>query len=63
MANRLLTVREVTEVLAIGKTKSYELIWQGRIPSVRIDGAVRVPASGLEDFIASLPSAGIPTMP
>lgn len=57
MAKLLLRMSDVIEALSIGRTKSYELVAKGILPSVRIDGAVRVPASALEEFVASLPSA------
>jgi excisionase family DNA binding protein len=56
VAKLLLRVTEVADTLSLGRTKSYELIARGVIPSVRIDGAVRVPASALEDFVRSLPT-------
>lgn len=63
MSKLLLRVTEVAETLSLGRTKSYELIARGVIPSVRIDGAVRVPATALEDFVRSLPtkSSGVTT--
>ncbi len=48
----LLTVEEVAERLAIGKTLAWELVWSGKLPSVRIGRCVRVPLGALEAWIA-----------
>jgi excisionase family DNA binding protein len=44
-------VSEVGEILNMGRTKTYELIHAGVIPSVRIQGNIRVPAKPLHDWI------------
>ena len=54
MTKLLLRVKETAEVLSLGRTKAYELIAKGIIPSVRIDGAVRVPAAALEEYVRGL---------
>jgi excisionase family DNA binding protein len=54
MQKHLLTIDEVAQLLSIGKTKAYELIRTGLIPSVRIGRSVRVPADRLADFVATL---------
>jgi excisionase family DNA binding protein len=53
---RLYRVREVAEITALGHTKAYELIKRGVIPSVKIDGCIRVSRQALEAFIGSLKS-------
>jgi excisionase family DNA binding protein len=44
-------VSEVGEILNLGRTKTYQLIRSGAIPSVKIDGNIRVPAKPLHDWI------------
>jgi len=48
----LLRVTEAARVLGLGRTKTYELISDGRLEVVRIDGAVRIPAEAVEQFVA-----------
>jgi excisionase family DNA binding protein len=43
---------EAAAALGISKSKIYELIAHGEIPSVRIGGILRVPAAALERLIA-----------
>ena len=50
-AQMLLRPVEVAETLRIGRTKAYELIGAGTIPSLRIGGSVRVPADALRAWI------------
>ena len=50
----LLTVEEVEQRLKIGRTKVYELINRGDLPSVTIDRCRRVLRSDLNAFIARL---------
>ncbi len=52
MQQELLRVTEAAAVLGIGRTKCYELVASGRLPVVRIDGAVRVPRAALMAWIA-----------
>jgi excisionase family DNA binding protein len=53
----LLTVDEAADRLGLGRTKVYELLMRGDLPSVRIGTARRVPASALEAFVERLISA------
>jgi excisionase family DNA binding protein len=48
----LLTVRDVEALLQLGRTRTYELIRSGAIPSIRIGRAVRVPSMELSAWIA-----------
>jgi excisionase family DNA binding protein len=50
----LLTPEEAADALSIGRSKLYELISDGRLPSVRIDASRRVPTSALLEFIERL---------
>ena len=47
----LLRPTEVAETLGIGRSKAYELIGSGVLPSIRIGGSVRVPVEALRDWI------------
>jgi excisionase family DNA binding protein len=50
----LLRPSEVAELLGLGRSKTYELIAEGAIPSVRIGKCVRVPADRLRERIDEL---------
>jgi excisionase family DNA binding protein len=54
MNKMLYRVNEAAEVCSLGRTKTYELINRGLLRSVRIDGAVRVPLSAIEEFVREL---------
>ncbi|WP_327577878.1 helix-turn-helix domain-containing protein [Streptomyces sp. NBC_00145] len=47
----LLTVPEVMTRLKLGRSKVYDLIRSRRLVSIKIDGARRVPAGAVQDFI------------
>ena len=51
---KLLTISETADRLSLGKSKTYELIQEGRLNAVRIGRAVRIPAGELESFVAKL---------
>ena len=51
MKQVLCRVNEAAAALGLGRTKTYELIGRGSIRSVRIDNAVRVPVSAIEEFL------------
>lgn len=51
--DRLLRVDEVCSRLTLGRTRVYELIQSGELPSLRVGASRRVPASALEQFIAA----------
>jgi excisionase family DNA binding protein len=53
-ARLLLTVPEAAEALAISRSKLYELLAAGVVPSIRIDGSRRIPLAALETYIAGL---------
>jgi excisionase family DNA binding protein len=46
-----LTLREMQEILGIGKTKAYELVATGDIPSVKIGRSIRVSVRELERWL------------
>ncbi|NUK59214.1 helix-turn-helix domain-containing protein [Streptomyces lunaelactis] len=47
----LLTVPEVMARLKLGRSKVYDLIRSRRLTSMKIDGARRIPAEAVRDFI------------
>jgi excisionase family DNA binding protein len=54
MEKLLLTAAEVGEMIGVGKSKTYELLAAGLIPSVRIGKSLRVPADRLRAWIEAL---------
>ena len=54
MERILLRAADVCEALGLGKSKVYEMIAAGTLPSVRIGRSVRVPADGLRRLIEEL---------
>ena len=46
-----LTLREMQEILGIGKTKGYELVATGALPSVRIGRSIRISRKELERWL------------
>ncbi len=53
-ARLLLTPEEVAQVLAIGRSKVYDLLRSEEMSSVRIGGSRRIPVSALHEFVARL---------
>ena len=47
----VLTVKDVQEILRIGRTQTYNLINTGQLPSIRIGSAIRIPKSALLEFL------------
>lgn len=47
----LLRVDEVAKLLALGRTKVYEMAERGQIPAMKIGTAVRIPRRKLLDWI------------
>jgi excisionase family DNA binding protein len=50
----LLRPAEVAELIALGRSKTYELIASGLIPSIRVGRAVRVPADALRLWVKGI---------
>ena len=56
MKNKLLlTVGEAATALGMGRSKVYELVRDGVIPSVKIDGCRRVKVAALAAYVDALP--------
>lgn len=53
MTDELLTVREVTVTLKIGRTKVYDLIRTKELPSLTIGRSRRIPAQAVRAYLAS----------
>jgi excisionase family DNA binding protein len=53
----LLTVSEAASLLSLGRSKTYELVRAGVIPSVRITGSRRIKVSDLLLYVAALGEA------
>ena len=47
----LLRPSEAGEAMGVSRSKAYELIAAGKIPSVKVGGCVRVPVDGLKAWI------------
>jgi excisionase family DNA binding protein len=58
MNRGLLRVEEAAEWLGLGRTKAYELVYAGTLPSVTIGRSRRVPVAALEGFVARLMDSG-----
>jgi excisionase family DNA binding protein len=54
----LLTIPEVAEATALGRSKVYELVAAGKIESVQIGRARRVPRDAVERFVDGLRAGG-----
>ena len=48
----LLRPQEAGDALGVSRSKAYELIARGEIPSIRIGGSVRVPLEALNAWIS-----------
>lgn len=53
-APMLYRVPEAAALLSIGRSKMWELVARGEIRSVKIDGARRIPAAALSDYVERL---------
>ena len=51
MDRLLLRPVEAAEAIGIGRSKVYELLASGDLPSIRIGGSVRVPVAALHAWI------------
>jgi excisionase family DNA binding protein len=51
----VLTVTEVSQILQISRNRVYELVRSGKIRTLRIGSAIRVPRTALDEFIQQVP--------
>ncbi len=57
----LVSVAEAAQLLGIGRGLAYDLIVEGRIPSLRLGRRLLLPRFGLEQWIAQ--EAGVAALP
>jgi excisionase family DNA binding protein len=48
---KVLTVMEASRILRLSRMATYEGVWSGAIPSVRVGRAIRVPVTGLKAML------------
>jgi excisionase family DNA binding protein len=48
----MLRPTEAADAIGVSRSKAYDLIARGEIPSVRLGGSVRVPVDALRSWIA-----------
>jgi excisionase family DNA binding protein len=51
----LMSVTQVARMIGFGRTKTYELVQSGKIPSVLVEGRLRVTRQALDAWIAQYP--------
>ena len=61
MLSKVYTVKELQQILKIGRKQAYELISSGEIPSMRIGSSIRIPVQGVDSFINLLTNGEIQT--
>ena len=52
-----LSLKEVQQLLGIGRTKVYELVTTGELPAVRIGRCIRVNRQELDEWVRAQPYA------
>lgn len=57
MDKLLLTTAETARALSVGRNRVYELIYSGRLVSVKIGGSRRIPAWAVTAYVESLTDA------
>jgi excisionase family DNA binding protein len=58
MEKLLLKPAEVAELLGVARTRAYELIGSGKLPTVTVGSSVRVPAEALRRWVEENTSQG-----
>ncbi len=59
MDKLLLKPMEVAETLGIGRSRMYEMLAIGEIPSVRIGKSIRIPVKALNEWVDNRSQAGV----
>jgi len=49
----LVTVRDAAQMLCVGRSTLYEMMWSGDVTAIHIGRSVRLAVSELEEFVAS----------
>jgi excisionase family DNA binding protein len=57
MPQRFFKVEDCAKEIGISRSMAYELVKSGEIRSVRIGGALRIPAAAIDEFAESVNSA------
>ena len=47
----LMSINDLRGALGIGRTKAYELVSSGELPSIRVGNAIRIPKKNLLDYV------------
>jgi excisionase family DNA binding protein len=55
----LLRIPEVADTLGIGRTKIYEMIATGELPTIRVGRAVRISVSTLQKWVEEREQQGL----
>ncbi len=55
----LLRIPEVAETLGIGRTKIYEMIATGELPTIRVGRAVRISVTTLQKWVEEREQQGL----
>lgn len=61
MERLLLKPEEAATALGLGRSKTYELLARGALPSIRLGGRLRVPADSLRAWISRAAAPPAPT--
>lgn len=62
MEKLLLKPEEVAAAIGVGRSKIYQLLADGSLPSVRVGKALRVPADALKEWVDAMspqPKVGV----
>lgn len=51
MEKMLLKPSEAAEILGIGRTRTYEMLASGELPSIRMGRSIRVPVAALKRWV------------
>ena len=57
----LLRIPEVAETLGIGRSKIYEIIARGELPTVRVGRAVRISVTTLQEWVEEREQQNMPS--
>ena len=58
VGKRNLRITESAMILGLGRSKVYELIAAGRLRSIKLDNARRIPVSAITEFLATVDGSG-----
>ena len=52
MERLLLKPSEAMELIAVGRSRIYEMLASGELPSIRVGRSIRIPVKALEEWVA-----------